>query len=731
MNPKNQFSFWRTRPRLFWGVLVTLVLVAATLFFQKPLLDFLAAVLKIEKHAPFDGTSLPIARVPNWATLKTAEYKLAAADLPADKWVPLPNYDSGVFGTQLASLNWQADRTLINQLITFAVPYMGSYATGSREYEGSHLAVDIKTPVGTEVLAVANGQVVKVAESGNGFGLHVVIRHDNVPLLSSNETATLYSGYAHLSAVQVTPGQIVTRGQVIGLSGNTGTSTTPHLHFQIDRDSAPWHPWWPFSSAEATAAGLDFFGGVTAGLGKDAAAANTVNPMLWVQRYLVTTPVQPAGTTLAAAEPLHTAATPPTPPPAAATPPPPDALPTAAAPSAPATTTAAPTPAADRFQISGDQFALVGNAAQLKVTLLDANGMPNTTGQPRQNVQLKSAQGSVQFVPSLLTPADFVNGVATVNVKSDVPQTVQLALADSVTAAELRFIAQVATIAKFGVELPNGALIETPSTVVIRALDSSGEPTPSSQIGGTVRLSTSTGLGTFAPETLSASDFHDGVATVQLTYPASSSFTVRAQEGALVGVSSTVEPQLFTDLTDANANYTAIAALKKRGIISGYPDGSFQPTKTVSRVEALKMLLGGLQIAGRAGRLKFADADSAAWYAPFVGAAIERKIAGGYPDGTFRPGNTVNRAEYLKLLLNAAGIATPAVTTAPYDDVPADSWYAPFAAAAKAANLVPTTGSRLAPSDGMTRAEVAETIYRLMVLRSHGDSVYSSSQTLD
>ena len=70
---------------------------------------------------------------------------------------------------------------------------------------------------------------------------------------------TLYSAYNHMDRIDVLEGQNVIKGQIIGTSGNTGTSTTPHLHFQIDRESAPWHPYWPFSWSESQTAGLSFF----------------------------------------------------------------------------------------------------------------------------------------------------------------------------------------------------------------------------------------------------------------------------------------------------------------------------------------------------------------------------------------------------------------------------------------------------------------------------------------
>ncbi len=279
-------NFWQEHKHFLKGLIATVIITAAVGIFGEQTGEFMATILDFEKPEPFDGTALPIREVPDWTNLVGEEYKLLSAQLPQEKKVELPNYDPIIFGTVVADLNWSVDQALANQLVTYAVPYMGSYELNSREYEGSHLAVDIKIPTGTPIYAVANGKVVKIAQASSGFGKHIVIKHPDVPMLNENETVTLYSAYAHLSEISVTKNQIVKRGNMIGASGNSGISTTPHLHFQIDREEAPWHPWWPFSSAEATAAGLNFFDGVSSGLGQAEAIKNTINPMLWVQRYL-------------------------------------------------------------------------------------------------------------------------------------------------------------------------------------------------------------------------------------------------------------------------------------------------------------------------------------------------------------------------------------------------------------------------------------------------------------
>jgi murein DD-endopeptidase MepM/ murein hydrolase activator NlpD len=92
-------------------------------------------------------------------------------------------------------------------------------------------AVDIAAPIGTPILAAAEGTVL-IAKTGGynwGSGNYIVISHPN-------GTRTLY---AHLSYVGVTQGQYVEKGTQIGKVGSTGKSTGPHLHFQVQGAKNP------------------------------------------------------------------------------------------------------------------------------------------------------------------------------------------------------------------------------------------------------------------------------------------------------------------------------------------------------------------------------------------------------------------------------------------------------------------------------------------------------------
>ncbi|MFI6333441.1 M23 family metallopeptidase [Streptomyces sp. NPDC050535] len=117
-----------------------------------------------------------------------------------------------------------AERKRLN---TFVTPVSGSYVStgyrtgGSLWSSGSHTGVDFHAASGTPVHAVGSGTVV-TAGWGGSYGNEIVLRMND----------GTYTMYGHLSSIGVSVGQTVTPGQQIALSGATGNTTGPHLHFE-------------------------------------------------------------------------------------------------------------------------------------------------------------------------------------------------------------------------------------------------------------------------------------------------------------------------------------------------------------------------------------------------------------------------------------------------------------------------------------------------------------------
>ncbi len=529
---------------------------------------YFTSVIHSPTSQPFDGTTLPVLRVPKWTALTSSERSLSYDDIPSSKMISIPKYDPSVLAMDTSSLGWTSshDLGIRNAKITYSVPYMGNYKLDGKEYAGSHLAVDIKIPVGTPIYAIANGVVTKVSSKSSGFGKHIVVKHTNVPSLKDpNKKVTLYSNYCHLSEILVAEGDVVTKGQLIGKSGDSGFATTPHIHFQIDNDSAPWHPYWPFTSKEASDAGYSFVEAINAGFHKDRALKTTVNPMLYVQKY-------------------------------------------------------------SDFDFSVSDTKNNSSASK-------ENDIP-----PKPVVEDKK---DIEIPPKPPIKEKVVN-------KTD----------DTKSSNEN-------TLSKTSASKKTSKKIESKSKKVA----------------------------------------HNDI--VKVTYNSSSKF--------------------FKDVSVSHRNYKAIKFLKDNNIIAGYPDNTFRPLQTVTRVEALKFILKSISAKLiTSNSLPFSDTDAHSWYSPYVATAYNQKIIAGYDDKTFKPANKVNKAEFLKMLFTAMDIELPDVKEDVYRDVKKDDWFAPYVLYAKNHNLLVISNNLFHPDAGISRAEVAEIMYRTILVKLSNAPKYSS-----
>lgn len=176
----------------------------------------------------------------------------------------------------------------------------------------------------------------------------------------------------------------------------------------------------------------------------------------------------------------------------------------------------------------------------------------------------------------------------------------------------------------------------------------------------------------------------------------------------------------FGDVAENSPHFAAVEYLKAKGVISGYPDGTFQPDRSINRAEALKILLLGTGVSLETSQKNiFSDVNSKDWFYFYVLRAAELKIVEGYPDGKFKPENTINLAESLKVILLSFKAEVPSsVSAEPYPDVPKDAWYAAFAEYAKNKTVIePQDDGKLHGDRQMTRADFAEIVYRFMYIR--------------
>ena len=189
---------------------------------------------------------------------------------------------------------------------------------------------------------------------------------------------------------------------------------------------------------------------------------------------------------------------------------------------------------------------------------------------------------------------------------------------------------------------------------------------------------------------------------------------------ALFSFAVVASAQSYTDLSQAHENYDAIMFLSDRGVVQGYPDGSFKPEQPVNRVEAIKMIFGAVPVEDPEVIFygDFFDIDQEAWYGEYFRKAFSLGIVEGYQDGYFRPAQTVNLVENLKILFESAGETLPTnVNTDPYADAMTGQWYTSYVQLAKNMNLLDADSqNNIYPAQGMSRGTLAETIYRYLIV---------------
>jgi hypothetical protein len=122
----------------------------------------------------------------------------------------------------------------------------------------------------------------------------------------------------------------------------------------------------------------------------------------------------------------------------------------------------------------------------------------------------------------------------------------------------------------------------------------------------------------------------------------------------------------FSDLGDASWATQAITALASKGAINGYEDGTFKPNQSVTRAEFTKMLMGAFNMVvpedAVVAAVPYTDVTTDAWYYRYLYYATQIGIIDGYEDGTFRPNNLVSRQEMAVIVYRMANYTGTALT---------------------------------------------------------------------
>lgn len=182
--------------------------------------------------------------------------------------------------------------------------------------------------------------------------------------------------------------------------------------------------------------------------------------------------------------------------------------------------------------------------------------------------------------------------------------------------------------------------------------------------------------------------------------------------------SNSTADQKFADFSDVKTSdwyYSFVTSLRQLGIVSGKTASSYAPNNTLTRAEILKIALAASGISATEKYTGgFSDISTSDWYAPYIATAVQHGIAKGYPDGSFRPNAPVNRAEAVKILIEAKKLKAD-ITVSGFGDVQSGSWFAPYVAKAKAVGI--TSGypdGTFRPDATVNRAEIAKMAIKLL-----------------
>jgi len=184
--------------------------------------------------------------------------------------------------------------------------------------------------------------------------------------------------------------------------------------------------------------------------------------------------------------------------------------------------------------------------------------------------------------------------------------------------------------------------------------------------------------------------------------------------GLLLMMAPFVAQASFSDVAPDHTNEQAISYVQDQSIVQGYPDGTFRPDRPVNRAEFLKILILAVSADFNPAECQhtrsFPDVPLTEWFNDYVCIGKDRGYVKGYPDGTFRPTQTITFVEAAKIMTNAFQLDSRFEMIT--DSEMAPPWFAQYVAALDDHHAIPLTID--SAGHFLTRGEMAEMIWRIM-----------------
>lgn len=190
--------------------------------------------------------------------------------------------------------------------------------------------------------------------------------------------------------------------------------------------------------------------------------------------------------------------------------------------------------------------------------------------------------------------------------------------------------------------------------------------------------------------------------------------------GGVIAVGAPVQVHakapVFSDVEDSPAHHYFEAVMKysARGMMSGYPDDTFRPNESITRQDAAKLLSMVLELDTKNVRDPgFKDVSQSSPYYGYIVALVQAGIITGYEDNTFRPEESLTRAQMSKILSIGFDLKDDPTTCLPFTDINQNQWHMEFVRALYANEITTgTSPSTFSPNTPVTRGQMASFVLR-------------------
>lgn len=174
-----------------------------------------------------------------------------------------------------------------------------------------------------------------------------------------------------------------------------------------------------------------------------------------------------------------------------------------------------------------------------------------------------------------------------------------------------------------------------------------------------------------------------------------------------------VNKDVFSDVKRADLLAPYIKLVSDAGLMSPYPDGTFRPDKPINEADTA-LLTAQIQSVATPQQNEFPDVPRSHWAAEYIYKAVDKGLVTGYPNGTFQPVRPISRAEGISVIARMANLSKRLVGEGPYTDIPGRFWAASEIAAAKDEGLLDyIKGDLFEPNAVLQRSEVAYVLSRV------------------